>query len=498
MTPPDNARLAHALALLLTLVGCGPEARGPVAAPREAASSLALGAGGDTSCVWGSPDCNLCIPDVPLRFQELRDHGEVLGFHPGPFHLNVAYPGANHWQGIQRLSMGSGRYLVMSKRDDAPGGSVGHLVHLASRNGEGRRFRSNRLSPAIQEPEDTLPPVTDAAVAALPVLDGYRHGGGMQAVGNILALPMEEGPGPGRVALHDYNQSLTPAPFAFVDGLTANAGTASLTKLSDGHFLLLLGHFDAKALEVFRSTEPDIRSASNQWERVDLWQASELPQGEWGAFQGLNFVTDCNDSRLYLVGTRLGGLRWGAVSDDYAHLYRVHLDGHLRLEHVASKHLYCSNDGSRQCNLDAAGGVFVGSDRSLILYATEHADDGPGSTVKLVEFRGIWADAACRTDVRRAYVDFYDDSDFSDRGVIFDYEDQGLKNWARFSDVDAFNDKASAVRWCIPPGHRVRLHGDSNYKGSAKDLVGDGLPHEVNLNSWGFGDKVSSARWLAL
>ena len=82
---------------------------------------------------------------------------------------------------------------------------------------------------------------------------------------------------------------------------------------------------------------------------------------------------------------------------------------------------------------------------------------------------------------------------------IFDSENQSLKNWARFDDVDGFNDKASAVRWCIPPGSRVRLYNDSNYQGSFKDLVGDGTLHEVNLNSngWGFGDNVSSARWLA-
>ncbi|WP_158621624.1 hypothetical protein [Corallococcus aberystwythensis] len=494
---------ALSLAGLLTLTACEPEASGPEAIPPQSlatvAAPLALGQGGFTSCVWGSPDCNLCSPDVPLRFQELRDHGEVLGFHSGGFNLNVAYPSSNHWEGIQRLSTRSGTLLVASKRDDAPGGNVGHLVQMATRNGEGRRFRSNRLSPSIKEPENTPPPGGDTVVAALPVLDGYRHGGGMQAAGNIVALPMEEGPGLGRIALYDYNESLTPSPFAYVHGLTGTAGTASLTKLSDGHFLLLLGQVDANTLEVFRSTETNLRAATNQWQRVDLWQKSELPDGQWGAFQNLNFVTDCNDSQLYLVGTRLGGLRWGAVSDDYAHLYRVHLDGHMRLEHVASKHMYCSNDGSRQCNLDAAAGLFVGPDRGLILYATEHADDGPASTVKMVEFRSVWADTFCRTDVWRAYVDFYDDSDFSDRGFIFDHEDKGLKNWANFNDVDGFNDKASSVRWCLPPGYRVRLYNDSNFRGGYRDLVGDGTLHEANLNSkaWDFNDKVSSALWMA-
>ncbi|MFP2928691.1 hypothetical protein ACLESO_26545 [Pyxidicoccus sp. 3LG] len=469
-------------------------ASGPTVTAR---SSSLVTLGGDTSCAWGSPDCNLCIPDVPARFNELRDHGEVLGFHPGPFDFNVAYPGANHWQGIQRLPLGSGRYLVLSKRDGRTDGNVGHVVHMATRNGEGLRWRSNRLSTTIAQPEDTAPPGDDRAVAALPVLDGYLHGGGMQAVGNVVALPMEQGAGAGRIALYDFNSTLSPSPFAYVQGLTANAGTASLTKLSNGRYLLLLGQYDAKSLEVFFSTETNIRSATNQWTRVDPWHDWELASGEWGPFQSLNLVTDCNDSQLYLVGTLLGGLRWGPVSDDYAHLYRVNVDGHMRIEHVASKHLYCSNDGSRQCNLDAAGGVFVGPDRNLVLYGTEHADDGPAGSVKMVEFRNIWADARCGSDISHAYVDFYDDSDFSDRGFIYDYADQGLKNWASFHSIDGLNDKVSAVRWCIPPGHRVRLYGDSNYSGSYKDLIGDGTLRQVNLNSWSFGDKVSSARWLA-
>jgi hypothetical protein len=175
----------------------------------------------------------------------------------------------------------------------------------------------------------------------------------------------------------------------------------------------------------------------------------------------------------------------------------VHIDTvHLRLEHVAVKQFYCSNDGSRQCNFDAATGVYVGPHRNLLLYATEHADDGPNGSVKLIEFRSVWPDPYCGDDLEHTFVDFYDDSDFTDRGFVFDYADRNLKNWSTFHQIDAFNDKASAVRWCIPIGHRVRLYADSNFRGSTKDLIGNGSVQEVNLNTWGFGDKVSSARWL--
>ncbi|MCP3097335.1 hypothetical protein LZ198_00455 [Myxococcus sp. K15C18031901] len=485
----------RALALLVTagalLAGCEPEPPGAEPVTQTQSSPLQASLAGDTSCVWGSPDCNLCVPDVPARFNALRDHGEVLGFHRGGFDFNVAYPGGNHWQGVQRLPRDAGRILVLSKRDDRAAGNVGHVVHMVSRNGEGLRWRSNRLSPTISQPEDTAPPASDRAVTALPLVDGYAHGGGMQAVGNIVALPMEQGPGAGRVAFYDFNTSLAPSPFAFVEGLSSDAGTASLTRLSDQRYLLLLGQYDAKTLEVFRSSETDLRSSANRWVRVDTWQQGELVSGQWGAFQGLTFLTDCNDGQLYLVGTYLKG------SEDHAFLYRVDASGHLRIEQVASKHLYCTNDGPRQCNLDAAGGVFVGPDRNLVLYATEHADDGPSGSVKMMEFRSIVPNVGCGVDLARAYVDFYDDSDFSDRGFIFDSVDRDLKNWARFQDVDGLNDKVSAVRWCIPLGHRVRLYQDSNHAGGYKDLVGDGTAREVNLNTWSFGDKTSSARWLA-
>lgn len=450
---------------------------------------------GDRACSWGSNwDCNVCVANVPWQFGSLRDHGEPLGFHPWNVEMNVAYPSSNHIEGIQRLLLFDGRALAISKRDDRTGGHVAVIVSLNSRESLGRRFRSNRLSTSIAQPEDTAPPTTDKIATTLPVLAGFKHGGGMQAVGNVLALPMEEGPGNGRIALYDFNTSISPAPLAIIEGTTAAAGTASLAKLTDHRYVMLLGHGDARKLEVFHSSSWALRSPDNVWTRTEIWEDWKV--SPWDSFQNLNFVTDCNDGQLYLIGTSLG-VRWGAVGSDYAHLYRVRRTQPLELEHVAAKKFYCSNDGSRQCNFDAGTGVFVDADRQLTMLAVEHADDGPSGTVRLVEFRGVWPNANCGTRLEEAYVDFYDDSGFSDRGFIFDYPDRSKKNWASFHSIDAFNDKASAVRWCIPNGHRVRIYADSNYKGSYKDLIGNGGLRQIRLSDWGFNDKTSSAQWLA-
>ncbi|WP_224240918.1 hypothetical protein [Hyalangium gracile] len=471
-----------------------PTTEAPTLQQRER-SLLPLGLTGATGCAWGSLDCNLCVSGVVSAFNSLRDHGEVLGFNTGGYNFNVGYPSSDHWQGIQRLTSGSARYFVVSKRDGRDSGAnVAHTVAMESRNTSGLRFRSNRLATTISEPEDTTPHFMDRAVGALPVDDGYNHGGGMQASGNIVAIPMEEGAGNGKIVLYDFSAPTAPIKLSTVYGTSSNAGTASLTKLADGRFMLVLGQWDARKLEFFLSTGTDISTTG--WTPYDQWSDSEIASGEWGAFQNINFLTDCSDGRLYLVGTMLGGLRWGGGDEDHAHLYEVSLTGNVAIQHVASKHFYCSNDGDRQCNFRAAGGVFVDSERHLLLYSVEHADDGPSGSVKLMEFRSVFPNTRCGSDINEAFVDFYDDSNFTDRGFIYDYPDRSLKNWASFASVDGLNDKISSVRYCIPPGYRLRLFQDSNYLGTSKDLIGTGSPVSVNLNNWSFGDKISSALWF--
>ena len=492
-------RMAAALVgLAVVSSGLGCDSREEEPQQLEQRTFALSGLAGYTQCDWGSTDCNLCVNGVVSAFNNLRDHGEILGFNPGGYDLNLAYPSSDHLEGIQRLKSGLGRYFVVSKRDGRSASSayVAHSVFMESRNTSGQRMRSNRLISSTSQPEDTWPHSADRVVAGIGALDGYKHGGGLQASGNIVALPLEEGPGNGKVVLYDYSDPSNPAWLGTVYGASGAAGTASLTKLADGRFMLVIGQGDAKVLEFYISSST-VLSPSTTWAPYDTWYLPEIPLGDWGAFQSLNFVTDCAEGRLYLIGTRLGGLRWGAVSDDYAHLYEVTLTPNVTIRNIASKHFYCSNDGSRQCNFDAAGGAFVDKDRNLLLYVTEHADDGPVGSVKMMEYRSIFPNAACGSDINQAFVDFYDDSDFSDRGFIFDYADRYAKNWARFSDVDNFNDKASAVRYCIPPGHRVRLYKDSNYSGKTKDLIGTGVPTSVNLNSWSFGDDTSAAQWLS-
>ncbi|WP_043392719.1 hypothetical protein [Archangium violaceum] len=376
---------------------------------------------------------------------------------------------------------------------------------MGSRNTEGARFRSNRLAPNVSYPA-TPPPSSDRAIADAWFSDmDYTHAGGMQASGSLLAVPLESSPSGenGRVVFYDMATPWRPVRLPVNQwGQTQEAGTASLAKLSDGRFLLILGRAHANNLEFYRSTGGDLRSTDAGFVPLDNWNEGELRSAigdrEFGNYQNLNLVTQC-DGSLFLVGTHLNS----ATGEDWIDLFRLTEEsGQVVITKVAKKHLYCGypspgydSGTNRQCNLDAAGGVYVDPWGQLIVYGTEHDNDGPGSSVKMMEFRATFPNPGCDSDINRAFVELYDDSDFSDRGLMIDHPDYTQENYSNFSSIEGFNDKASAVRYCLPSGWRARLYEHSNFGGSYRELSGRG---SLNLNNVSFGDKTSSMRFLYL
>ena len=87
----------------------------------------------------------------------------------------------------------------------------------------------NRLEPSWSIPF-TAPPVRDRVVRAMPHEAGFKHAGGMQALGNVLAVPFETGPG-SKVVFYDLSDPEQPVRLANeVDHtpLSYEAGTATL------------------------------------------------------------------------------------------------------------------------------------------------------------------------------------------------------------------------------------------------------------------------------
>lgn len=60
-----------------------------------------------------------------------------------------------------------------------------------------------------------------------------------------------------------------------------------------------------------------------------------------------------------------------------------------------------------------------------------------------------------------------------------------------------FGDKVSSARYLIQPGYVYRLYEQDSYNGKILDLVGTGWIQEIaDFNSPGINDKVSSSKFV--
>ncbi len=463
----------------------------------------------DTSCRWEANNCNRPVEGLMSQFGSLRDHGDILGFRMGPA-PDVTM--SKHWQGVQRLTAGQGRFLAISRS----GKHVSFvIVGMSSRNGTGERLRSNRIG---RRSALVAPPVGDRVVTVKGSDDGFDHSGGLQSVGNYLAVGLEDSgtktcnrfgcktvkPPRSKVAFWNVANPQSPRRTGTLDHATGveGAGTVSIAKLRDGRYLLVVGGTNANTLDFYVSgLGTDLEHP--RFIHTATWRESQLVGGdsEFGNYQNLGLVADRSGS-LWLIGTHRNSV--GGLGKDFADLFRLERTLRSpRIRKMASRHLYCGFPFGAQCDLDAAGGVYVTPAGRLLLYGTEHDNDGPGGTVKAEEFRTVPHRSSC-TDIGDAWVELYDDTDFDgDRSVMIDYLDRNLRDYERYDLVEDFEDKASAARWCLPTGYRYRLFEDKrSCGGRTVDLVGTGSPDRDRKfgDSLGvvqkFNDDVSCSRWI--
>ncbi|MGD8966966.1 MAG: PKD domain-containing protein [Anaerolineae bacterium] len=145
---------------------------------------------------------NRSLPDVEAAFDALTHHGEWLGFHNGagsPVRENtcdLTSPNPDHIQSVVRSPRSGVPHFYV-----CAAGSYHHqtgvsdanlmVVQMGSRDTWGERIRSNRLL-RNHETSCSAPPSPDDVVVASVPFPNYRHPGGMQMVGDILAVPLEQ------------------------------------------------------------------------------------------------------------------------------------------------------------------------------------------------------------------------------------------------------------------------------------------------------------------
>jgi len=446
---------------------------------------------GKTTCPYGATDCNPCAANVVDSMNRLRTHGDTLGYR-----MNGAadVDAFHHWQGVQRLMTHGGRYLAISRSvEDADVGFV--VVEMGSRDGTGARLRSNRLQPGVRSVL-TAPPAEDGVVVEVPRDPEFHHAGGIQALGNFLALPVESSEA-SRVLFYDMTDPLAPRRMATEVDHTpfgTAAGAALVARLADDRILLGIGRGDSTVLDFYVSTGSDLETAG--FEHFDSWSRdeshSDLPDGDgnFAAYQSINLITQC-DGTLFLVGTHENTqIGLGA---DFADTFRLENGpgDDVVITKVARRHLTC--DG--QCNLDAAGGVYLDPEGHILVYGTEHDNDGPGGSVKFSEFRPV-PHSGCDS-IRDAWVELFVNNTFGGRSLMIDYVDRGLRNYRNYDDAELFGDAPSSAHFCLPPGATYRLWQREGCEGISRDLVGDGTFQSiVDFHELSFDDATSCSEWI--
>jgi hypothetical protein len=363
---------------------------------------------------------NRTVPDVVAAFDALTHHGEWLGFRRSAETPVTVGPTAGknsnqHFQGFARSPrIGRAPVLYLTHSGDPTMDLPYHetegrllVIRMESRNQVGERLRSNRLGRG-EETQDTKPPIEDKVIDVINFDTGdldYQHPGGIQMVGDILAVPLEgpneDGMDESKVVFFDCSDPESPRLMDYEFVRPHKIGVIGITRLSDDHFLLVLGWGDGDALDFYRSNETSF--FDEEGEESDTFAFGELPHTRiyrtrleelededcWrfgkGTPQTLNFVNQDN-GKLFLVGSSNSSSTAPFFNgDDHMFLWQVtgfEEGGTIDLIGLRGKvHKWLSSEGDRvgnltfdrqEANFQAAAGAYVSPTGELLYYGAAY------------------------------------------------------------------------------------------------------------------------------
>ena len=403
------------------------------------------------------------VPDVLGQFRALTERADALGLDPRTSTGGESPDPSKckHYQAITRADADDGTpYFLVTRSGNTPHppGSLacndsddetgnGNLIvwRMDSRPKDGERMRSNRLQKG-RHVDGTAPPPDDRVATFFTFVHGglvpldsnepppprvYQHPGGMQLVGNVLAVALEEprglppeyceivpdpvcaydrapdptlimfldvGGDPGDVKflsqfapLHENGTPLTKAGVVAVTPLPALPGEA-------GRYLMAVTGGESETLFFYRSTPGALSDPALSWALVGTTRGPRIESGDEDPHQTLQFLREGNiNGDLYLAGARGDANPFHDGENQHRlDLYKVDCGAPdcsapvLTVEvHARRITPHPSTGGTRLAHLAAATGFHVTPSGELIFYATEHENDGPDETVKAGEWRHI-------------------------------------------------------------------------------------------------------------
>jgi len=379
------SRVAVVVTLALVATSCASSGRVDDLVLSQASHSTvgAPALRGWVACGPDDRDCDTCVDDVPAAFDAIVTTPAHLGFHVLPSTPALSSH-RGHFQGMGRSRLHP-RYMYLSRSDALAGNGVPLEVVKISSWQSWDRGGSNLLA-------DGLPPLRDSIVKDIYYTGAeqnrYHHACGMQVVGDWLVVGVEDG-GPGRAVFYDLADPENPIRRYAVENHASSrnhAGLASLVKLRDGRFLLMIGAHDSRNYNFF--VTDDLSSPS--WRHLDTWYDWEIDHQP--SYQSAQFITQC-DGTIYFIGTHAEATASNIINpilgrENWMELFEVDWGprANVRITRVASKRMSCGTGSGRWCDLRAAAAPYVTPSGDIVLYATEHENGGVAGTVRMAEF----------------------------------------------------------------------------------------------------------------
>jgi hypothetical protein len=290
------------------------------------------------------------ISNVVSAWEAMPTDGKLMKFAPGA----KPFARGGHFQGIQiALDAANDRHVAFLSHDSE---TVAYLVIVefpSARPGDGRIIQVHEFPSDGQSPP-------------------LRHAGGIQLLGDILAVGLEDNQQKGRSEIQFWDVA-KPTNLAQLKHLTIRRTGAPKDKTAGGvglvqrerDVLVAVANWDSRAIDFYASNGKPLADRDCRFEFSAGWRNEAADKSDWqgdqafGTYQAVNLVADANRN-LFLIGfdTNLAG-------QDFADLFAIDMGqspGKLlrKLSHKPMK-LAGAN------HFRYSGGIWIHQDRLSIL-----------------------------------------------------------------------------------------------------------------------------------
>ena len=430
---------------------------------------------GDTSCEWGSRDCNKCAVNVEEQFRSLTfkptgrfkywsGAGLVLkGLDEPMLPLYAKAPNGitankGHIQGFSRIpGVGDNTWFVASldssDRDRQPSGLVFSQMSSVLRDENLVLRLSVQGGDILSDVDDPdrywrgRPAIDQSAKVYFPIYSpkghNTKHPGGFQMIGRIAVVPsygrtkfgglVREKAFVSFVEIRESNDGLVHAhltsethlPKSNSNPITnhpTRAYALAITKLSNGRYLMMVNRSNGGHQQYLVSSNTSINKKTR-------WIENRVDDTAHPKYQNLSFVTDCESQQIYLIAVMYDKNN-KMSGDNRADIYRLNLkgSGYDTGPRIAEVDLSEADD---TCESKGGSSIYVTPEGRLVIYCSQgrsvekNREDQHPSLLSFSEF--ATKQLPCR---RRGILVAYDcrANDLFDRNILHADPNSGQTN----------------------------------------------------------------------